>query len=265
MTTMKSLSRHRWQAASRLSGRNRDPGLLPCSDRAPRQLAQNGFLQFTLENLTGILARQRVSKLDLFWDLVAGEPRPSDPRGWTLRPARRRYPGLDKGTDLLSELVIRNAEHRAVRDARHLHQFRLDFGRTGQMFGATENDQQPPARPDRYSNPLSVVDRNLPSPVARPDRRAADFRPLVRIAVIGKFRIPVLASANDFTGLTRAVATSHLFVHDHDFTIAIGPAADHRARMAQATRQRCRRSPPPLRSNRNALLSPAPTSRSCRA
>src|SRR6476620_7950801 len=97
------------------------------SDAAARVLPIWGA-ELAFEDLSRVLARQAGAELDDLRHLVArnvlAEERPH--RGRVDRGTRHR---LDMGADLLAELLVGDAEHRAVAHARHLDQHRFDLRR----------------------------------------------------------------------------------------------------------------------------------------
>src|SRR5262249_34320895 len=82
--------------------------------------------QFAFEDLARILARQRGTELDHLGHLVAGKML-AQIAAHVAGAQRRAGLRLDMGTDLLAELLVGNAEHRAIAHAGHLDQHRFDL------------------------------------------------------------------------------------------------------------------------------------------
>ena len=84
--------------------------------------------KLAFEDLAGGFAGHRVDKLDVFRHLEIGETCAQE----FLHRCRRKRGlrvGLDAGKQPFAELVVGNAEHRAVAHAVHADQRILDFGR----------------------------------------------------------------------------------------------------------------------------------------
>src|SRR5512140_2461091 len=163
-----------------------------CSDRASDALPE-WLLQFALEDLAGVLARQGVGELDPLRDLVAGEPR-LQIRADLFLSQYDAAVRLDERAHLLAELFVGNAEHRAVGDAGYLHQFGFNFGRVD--VGAAENDHVAGA-PRQIEVAVIVEEADITGRDQPATRRLAA---LVGIAVVGEVGVAI-ASANDLAGL----------------------------------------------------------------
>src|SRR5438105_3084839 len=94
----------------------------------PSRLLPIWGAKLAFEDLARVLARQAGAELDDLRHLVArdvlAEERPHR-SGVDRRPRHR----LDMSADLLAELLVGNAEHRAVAHAGHLDQHRFDLRR----------------------------------------------------------------------------------------------------------------------------------------